>query len=729
MKQAFVFEKFGGGINNNVPANQIADNQLVDALNVELDRQSNLRARQGVVKVNSNRNVLTRTEEFDHANWIVNGGIVVTPNTDIAPDNTLTADTLDDIDTTLAGKIQQEGSILNNEFWVASVFIKKFVGVPTNYPGIDLSYSAGGTSINAGVTVDHVNGVLLDKVGVQSLFSKSIEDFGSYWRVIIVFQNNATGNTFLSFLVRPAVASTFSGTWVGSVQGLNVFWGAQLERGKKASTYHKNVSTAAVAVNQYLTSKITSVYQYIKEDGTSDVICTSGAKAYRLDTGNDWLVPIDSAVTLPNDTYWQWVTYKDVAIGVNRSNTGAAKTNPVKLTTVGGNLAALGGSPPKGRFIEVWNNRIWIVSEDDPSVIKCSALGAIEDWSTTGKAGAQSYDIGLEVKAIKAFRDRLFLFTENSIHYIRPGSPNTDIEQYEISILSSKVGCVSAYSIQPILDDLIFLSRFGSVSLASVEQFGDFESAILSQNIIELSRELTLRFDNSASAIVPEKSQYLISLPLSGSNQHTRTYVLDFTNIQEKAIGFTRFDGLMIGACFGEILLDGKKRIYIGGYPDVDDENNVFLYKSDEPNIFNDDGVLYNKQVITKAYNLDAITSNKIFHRILGVISLLTDSVVLKLYYRLNELEEFKKSWDISLDTDVVIGAIFDDIYNFDEVNSIFSISSSPTKTFQRRIIGSIGRIGQSIQFIFENNVIDEGFVLKGFSFEVTPITSRRLRE
>lgn len=738
------FRNFGGGINNNTPANQIKDNELVEALNVEFDKHNNIRSRLGVRKFNPNRNLLTRTEELDHADWIAYDGTSSrAANFANGPDNQTTADRLSDTDVGVISTIGQSKSCSNNQIFTFSIYVKSDQHTD-GYPGIGIRFLGGGTPIEAAIQIGQ-NGDVFDTYGQYLLRSNSvgfisatIEPINSsgnriadsqpsaimYFRVSITVQNNASGNNIVRPVIYPCTIPTFNGVWgnPGFIGG-RIFWGAQLERGKKLTTYQKNVASASSALD--ILSKFTSIYQFNKEDGSSGIFATSGNKIYRYDPATTELVDASGGLTLPNDTYWQWVTWRDIAIGVNRANTASGATNPVKITSATGNAAALGGTPPKGLYIEVWNDRIWIVNADDTSSVKCSSLGLPENYTNTGKAGSQAFEFGMEITGIKAHRDRLFVFGKDTIQYIQAGSPNTDLEQYEIKTFSSKVGCVSAYSIQSVLDDLIFLSYYGITSLAAVEQYGDFESSILSKNLEDFDDPEHFSFfgDTCASAILSTKSQYILSVPLGVNSVHTKTYSFDFTGIQEKTVGFTELDSVYLAPCFAEVLLNNKKRLLIGGYSDPNNDNLAFIYIADEPNVFDDDGVNYTKRIRTKAHDLEALTSSKVFYRIFFDFSLFSDDVMIDISYRLDEKEELEKTWSIYMTANIVDGAKYD-VDKYDEGK--FAVLATPFKTIQRRLVGPPGRIGQSLQLTVGCSE-PHGYILRGYGFDAQLVTSRRL--
>lgn len=701
MPERATFNNFGGGINNNSPPNQIEDNEVADALNVIFDKRSNLQVRPGLTRINYNKNLLQRTEEFDNVYWEKINTPVITANSDTAPDSTLTADTIEDDSNVNIEYIRKFITVSDNQKYTGSVHIKKTIGKVT-FPVIRLEFT-GGTPVTLLLFINTNTGVI-NVIGGTG----TIEDADDYWRVSGTVTNNASGNTNLEFLITPSWTSnllTTDDTLVGS----NVFWGAQLERGV-LSRYHKNVTTAPTQSSNYIFNNITSIVDYRLSGGTSAIIVTAGTDIWRLNSSN-YFDKITGGLTLPSGNYWKWIVYDDVLIGVNRGS----NDNPVKIVDTVSNAVALGGSPPKGSDIVVWNNRIWILKDN---VVTCSALGLYEDYSATGKAGSGDFEIGGEegdlCTGMVVHKDRLFIFKSTKIYYILPGSPNTDIEQYEIKEFTSNIGCVSTYSIQVILDDVIFLSKHGLTSLAAVEQYGDFAESIISQKIRDLNN-FRIEDVNTASVINPQDSQYMLAAPLQGGSIHTALWVMDYSNIQNRAVGFTRFNGKVIGASLASVQFNGQSRVYVGGYTQTTDEGIAYLYRYGDVNIYNDDGSLYDIIIETKSHSVGQGINNAEFIRVYFILELITSPLDLSLQYKFNESSAKIKSWSINFTGDIYIGAVWDSgLWD----TALWASPDTLERTIKRKVLGTPGRLARSIQFGISNVLKDQAFTFKAYGFD-----------
>src|SRR4030095_517382 len=236
-----------------------------------------------------------------------------------------------------------------------------------------------------------------------------------------------------------------------------------------------------------ITTKITSIYRAVYSNATSRDLFTTDNKIYEIIAG----VPSNrtgAVVISPAGVKTQWRMYNDIAIGVPRLSV------PFKVAAGVGNAAVLGGTPPAAKYIEVWNDRVWLTGTTVTSENRLfgSFLGNPEDWTTgSGTAsGIVTIDIepedGDKITGIIAFRERLFIFKRNRIYTVQAigGAAPTDATALSVELYTSSIGCMSAYSIQPVLDDVLFLAEgAGIASLVASERVGDFQSALLSRKV------------------------------------------------------------------------------------------------------------------------------------------------------------------------------------------------------------------------------------------------------
>jgi hypothetical protein len=163
-------------------------------------------------------------------------GVTVTPNSTVAPDGTLTADTVTRIVGSGDKRLQQNtGGIANdNATYTFSLFILK------SSDGIVSRVSAlltNGASVTSTVTFNTQTGAVTSSSGTYL-----IQDWNPlWWRVSVTVTNNSSGNTVLAQTFYPDNSGNNSA-------GSKVAWGAQLEAGAFASSYIPT-TTASVTRN------------------------------------------------------------------------------------------------------------------------------------------------------------------------------------------------------------------------------------------------------------------------------------------------------------------------------------------------------------------------------------------------------------------------------------------------------------------------------------------------
>lgn len=468
------------------------------------------------------------------------------------------------------------------------------------------------------------------------------------------------------------------------------------------------------------TSRITSLYDFHDVNGNI-VLFSVGSTLRHMPPGGGTVTNF-GGITVPDDTLWQWVTFDNEAIGVNRGL--GANDNPVKVTnTATPTAAALGGSPPKGRYIEAWNSRIFIVPEGEPYTIRWCALGNAEDWTTTGKAGSGAQKFSDEnygqIRGIKAQKTRLIIFRERSVEVLVPGSPNVDSDQWEFETLSTSIGCISAYSIQPVLGDLVFASNHGLASLAAVEQFGDFENSILSQRIPEL-RELNVTRDSFHSVVNSKDSQYWLSVPIDiTGNTNETVWVLDFTRGVNPNSPLMRWDGKVAGASYAVIQDAGEPRIYVG--EEGDPGGTRILRYGDG---LSDRGSSYVKFLETKHFDLQEPIRRKDFYKLLLSFLVSSSSVNVDITWFIDGQRESGKTVTANFEGPEVTGLIWDegvwgDLWSGsqDEAGAFFITS----------LTGGPGRRGITLGLRIFNDNVDESFTLDTMAMHFALLNQRMI--
>jgi len=150
-------------------------------------------------------NIFLRSQEFDNAIWTKGSGVSVTANTTVAPDGTLTADTLigaSSVDWGLSSLRRQPAPLSSSTTYTLSMYVK----------------SLGSTTFQTSIRNNNAGG--------QVTVSHSINS-DTWTRVEQIYTTTPT--------------QTLVGIIFGGTDGDVAIWGAQLVEGSSAKTYQKTV--------------------------------------------------------------------------------------------------------------------------------------------------------------------------------------------------------------------------------------------------------------------------------------------------------------------------------------------------------------------------------------------------------------------------------------------------------------------------------------------------------
>jgi hypothetical protein len=204
---------------------------------------------------------------------------------------------------------------------------------------------------------------------------------------------------------------------------------------------------------------------------------------------------------------------------------------PLRIWTGGSNAASTVPQAPRGSFLSVHQNRIWIagLQRDPTEIIGCGRdiLGFpnVYDWNTSNlrEIGAVSLRVSADDQDIvtgisRTFLGDMYVFKRKSLHRI-VGNVFNDLNfqgalPFQIQTLSRTLGCGSHRSIQQVGNDLFWMSEKGVHSLQATNQFGDIEQAYLSFPIADLFEKLNKRnLQVSQSVFMPRLGLYLLGVP------------------------------------------------------------------------------------------------------------------------------------------------------------------------------------------------------------------------
>lgn len=167
--------------------------------------------------------------------------------------------------------------------------------------------------------------------------------------------------------------------------------------------------------------------------------------------------------------------------------------------------------PPAGKYLEVWDNRLWVGGvEDYPYMVMYTNAGTSEEMASTNFLQFR-VPRSETMMQIKAFGDRLFVFFETKIFRI----DKIGASMYDIEELPQNIGCAASWSVAVCDKFMCWLSEFGIEVFNGNECFRPIVSRYVKTTLSTLNRNFIQRvagghhFDNG---------EYWLAIP-TGSNE------------------------------------------------------------------------------------------------------------------------------------------------------------------------------------------------------------------
>lgn len=171
----------------------------------------------------------------------------------------------------------------------------------------------------------------------------------------------------------------------------------------------------------------------------------------------------------------------------------------------GANYANAGGNQAidAPSLVESFRNHLFLAGDPaTPQIIAHSAPSADYDWLAA--SGAGQINAGFDIKAIKAFRDELYVFGETRIRKVV-----VEGSDFVIKDVAHGIGCLAPDSVQEVNGDLIYLAQDGFRTIAGTTRNQDVELGALSKNIQQDVIDLitTAELLDVNSVVIRRKSQ------------------------------------------------------------------------------------------------------------------------------------------------------------------------------------------------------------------------------
>lgn len=237
-------------------------------------------------------------------------------------------------------------------------------------------------------------------------------------------------------------------------------------------------------------------------------------------------------------------------------------------------ITDLSNAPSDPQFVAIFKNHVFFAGmSTNPQEVVFSSPFDETDYSTTNGAGTLKVDSA--VKALKVFRDRLFIFCEDEIFFLAGAS----IADFQMQPVTRSIGCVDGFSVQEIAGDLIYLAPDGLRTIAGTEKIGDVELGTVSKQI--QPRLDNVSTDRISSVVIRSKSQYRLFFPTDSGGTTSSPGIIGVIKAGvEGGVGWEYADLRGIkAACCTSGFISGTETVLHGGY-------DGYVYKQESGNDF-----------------------------------------------------------------------------------------------------------------------------------------------
>jgi hypothetical protein len=300
----------------------------------------------------------------------------------------------------------------------------------------------------------------------------------------------------------------------------------------------------------------------------SGVVAIAGT-AVKFSTGSSWSSVATQSNT-PSRPRFEKYNYggTDSIVWVDGANVPTRWTGSGAVT-----LLNASGAPANATSVASFKNHMFYAGA---SAAKQQIQYTVPfDETSYTDSGSGSIKVDTEVVALKSFREAIIIFGKDRIYKLT-GSSSSD---FAIAPVSRNIGCSDGNSVQEIGGDLIFLAPDGLRTIAGTARIGDVELGTVSKQIQE--RINAIGFDNIASVIIRQKSQYRLFFPTIGGVESGAKGIIGVIKANpEGQIGweFSDLKGIKVASCDSDFV-GTTETIVHGGY-------DGYVYKQETGNTF-----------------------------------------------------------------------------------------------------------------------------------------------
>jgi len=319
------------------------------------------------------------------------------------------------------------------------------------------------------------------------------------------------------------------------------------------------------------TDSIVSIGEFVKADGTTEIISSSASAIYK---GTTTLTDITPASHTVSDGLYDHATLNGIHY-LFREGSDPIYYDGTTCDEVSAH-PNYSGTVPSGDIVQSGFGRLWVAktSTNNTTVYWSDLLTGVK-WDT-GSSG--SIDISKvwpdgadEITALAVHNGIIAIFGKRQI-LLYTGADDPATMQLADTIVG--IGCIARDSVQVTGTDLIFLSDSGVRSLKRTIQEKSAPITDISKNVrTELTTYTNSETQNMFSVYSPEEAFYLLHLPTTGITycfdmrtplQDGSHRVTQWNSIQPQALCRTRSGDLLFGKGQGIAKHDGYQDNGVG---------------------------------------------------------------------------------------------------------------------------------------------------------------------
>lgn len=322
-------------------------------------------------------------------------------------------------------------------------------------------------------------------------------------------------------------------------------------------------------------------------------------------------------------------------------------------------------------------------------------------------SGAGSIIIPESIVALISFRETLYVLAKNSIYKIT----GIALSDFKMLPVSNNIGCLSAYSVQEIGGDVLFMAPDGLRSIAGTERVDDIELGTISKPVQPRFNDVT-SFDDISTMVVRNKSQYRFWYPIDATAESISPGVMAVLRrqstanpTQDQSIGWEFSDFIGLKPSYAASGFLGTTETFLhGGWSDG------IIYKQEQGSDFN--GATINAVFQSPHFDFGDVGIRKTGMRIITTVGHEGSSAIT--LYVLYDYESSDSPQPTSYNIGAPTGA------------AVYGTGVYGTAAYSTELEGwtrqSIEGGGFVIGFRFENRVnAAEPFSIKSYQLEVDP--------